>query len=287
MPNYRFSEHHPKSEGRGGGAFELDIDRGELLWHGEEETRSVHVPPQPFRVLEYLLGRPGHLVTRQELGCVLWADEVFVDQDLGLNHCIRRLRRVLGDDAQSPGYIQTVPRRGYRFIADVDLQTEDEAPHGGVETVDTEDSAAVGGLRIAVLPFASYSPGLIDTCFADSLAEEVLREAFRVVSPHERVQALHRLESGSLSADVTPDLVLTGSARYEAGLLRILGYLIHGHDGAVLRTLVWQLEVEEIGLETQMQAARALVEDLLRVLPTAPVLGTTPESEVADRPSVV
>jgi len=76
--------------------------------------------PQPFKVLALLVTLAGHIVTREQLRHELWGDETFVDFEQGLNYCIRQIRAILGDDAQNPQYIETIPRRGYRFIAVVD-----------------------------------------------------------------------------------------------------------------------------------------------------------------------
>ena len=83
----------------------------------------VALPPQPFDVLAILLERPGMLVTRQELRARLWPDAVFVDFDHGLNKAISKLREVLGDDGARPRFVETLPRRGYRFITPVSFQS--------------------------------------------------------------------------------------------------------------------------------------------------------------------
>lgn len=79
----------------------------------------VALPPQPFDILAILLERPGMLVTRQELRARLWPDAVFVDFDHGLNKAVSKLREVLGDDGAEPRFVETLPRRGYRFITPV------------------------------------------------------------------------------------------------------------------------------------------------------------------------
>jgi DNA-binding winged helix-turn-helix (wHTH) protein/TolB-like protein len=94
--------------------FELTAD-GDLLRSGER----VHLQPQPLKVLGLLVSRAGELVSREELQKHVWNDGTFIDFDQGLNWCIRRIREVLGDDAAAPRFIQTVPRRGYRFIGSI------------------------------------------------------------------------------------------------------------------------------------------------------------------------
>ncbi len=102
------------------GVFEVDLRSGELHKHGIK----IKLHDQPFQVLAMLLEHPGELVTREQLHQKLWAADTFVDFDVGLNSAIKRLRDALGDSAESPRYIETLPRRGYRFIASV----EDDIP---------------------------------------------------------------------------------------------------------------------------------------------------------------
>ncbi len=98
------------------GAFEVDLRSGALHKHGIR----LKLQDQPFHVLAILLERPGEVVTREELRQKLWPADTFVDFDTGLNSAVKKLRDVLGDSAEEPRYIETLPRRGYRFIADVE-----------------------------------------------------------------------------------------------------------------------------------------------------------------------
>src|SRR5580692_12642039 len=103
-PDYRF------------GAFVLDPGSGELRRNGAK----LKLQEQPFQVLLKLLENPGNLVTREELHSTLWPADTFVDFDTGLNSAIRKLREVLGDSADEPRYIESLPRRGYRLIVPVE-----------------------------------------------------------------------------------------------------------------------------------------------------------------------
>lgn len=94
------------------GPFEVDLRSGELRKGGVR----VSLQDQPFRVLVRLLDRPAELVTREELRQQLWPADTFVDFEHGLNAAIKRLRDTLGDSADTPRFIETLPRRGYRFI---------------------------------------------------------------------------------------------------------------------------------------------------------------------------
>jgi TolB-like protein/DNA-binding winged helix-turn-helix (wHTH) protein/Tfp pilus assembly protein PilF len=94
------------------GPFELDPHTGELWKSGQ----PVKLPPQPTKLLIFLASRPGELVTRDEIKESLWDADTFVDFEQGLNFCIKKIRSALGDSADQPEFIQTLPRRGYRFI---------------------------------------------------------------------------------------------------------------------------------------------------------------------------
>lgn len=125
------------------GVFELDLTTGELRKTGT----LIRLPPQPFKILALLASRPGQLVTREEIQQKIWGSDTFVDFDHGLNFAINKIRDVLGDDVETPRYVETLPRRGYRFIAPVapvDVGVKHAAPLPKIES-------------IAVLPFVFLS----------------------------------------------------------------------------------------------------------------------------------
>src|SRR5580692_10235327 len=97
------------------GTYEVSLQSGELRKSGVK----IRVQQQPMKLLEILLERPGDLVTREELRSRIWANESFGDFDQAVNIAIAKLRGALGDSAENPRYIETLPKRGYRFIADV------------------------------------------------------------------------------------------------------------------------------------------------------------------------
>src|SRR3954466_589991 len=99
------------------GPYEADLRTGELRKHGIR----LRLQEQPFQVLAMLLANPGDLVTREQLQNRLWAGDTFVDFDHGLNTAINKLREVLSDSSAAPKYIETLPRRGYRFVASVEF----------------------------------------------------------------------------------------------------------------------------------------------------------------------
>jgi DNA-binding winged helix-turn-helix (wHTH) protein len=120
------------------GPFTLDGRTGELR---NGQTR-LKIPDQSISILEALLEKPGELVSRDALRDRLWGPDTFVDFEAGLNAAVRRLREVLNDSADTPRYVETLPRRGYRFIAPVDV-------------VSTGVPAAVSGVASADAPAAA------------------------------------------------------------------------------------------------------------------------------------
>ena len=111
------------------GVFDLDLDTGELRKGG----LKARLQEQPFQVLALLVARPGELVTREELRERLWPGDTFVEFDQNLNSVIKKLREALGDGADSPRFIETLPRRGYRFIAPVEV-SHDPSPRAAAQT---------------------------------------------------------------------------------------------------------------------------------------------------------
>jgi len=99
------------------GVYEVDTAQGDLRKNGIR----IKLQEQPFRILVHLLERPGEVVTRDELRVRLWPDDTFVEFDKALSTAANKLREALGDNAGNPRFIETIPRRGYRFIAPYSL----------------------------------------------------------------------------------------------------------------------------------------------------------------------
>ena len=97
------------------GVFELNLDLEELRKNGS----VLKLPPQPFRLLAMLASRSGQVVTRDEIQQQLWGSDTFIDFEQGVNKCVKQIRGALGDNADNPLYIETIPRHGYRFLAPV------------------------------------------------------------------------------------------------------------------------------------------------------------------------
>ena len=110
------------------GVFELDAAARELRKNG----LKIRLPEQPFRVLALLLDSPGEVVTREEIRWQLWSGETFVDYNHGINAAVKKLRRALGDSAEAPRYVETVPRRGYRLIVPVEKSVQSRVTSAGL-----------------------------------------------------------------------------------------------------------------------------------------------------------
>ncbi|MGH9488169.1 MAG: winged helix-turn-helix domain-containing protein [Terriglobales bacterium] len=104
------------------GGFELAGHSGELRRAGA----ALRIQEKPLKLLQYLLARPGELVTRTELQKALWPDATFLDFEDGLNTAVRKLRKALGDEAEHPRFVETVPRRGYRWVGGAAAEIEAE-----------------------------------------------------------------------------------------------------------------------------------------------------------------
>jgi len=142
------------------GSFELDLDAERLLKNG----RLVRLQPQPFKVLRLLTNQPGKLVTREEIQAALWTNDTFVDFEQGVNFAVKQVREALGDRAENSIYVETVPKRGYRFLAPVMLPARDETPE----------------LRIPAEPFLQRA--LWENIVELRLSEEQQRKQLRVLT---------------------------------------------------------------------------------------------------------
>lgn len=162
------------------GPFEADLHAQELRKLGVH----LRLPRQSFQILKMLLQHPGELVTREEMRSALWPSDTFVDFEHGLNAAINRLREALGDDANKPRYIETLPRRGYRFIAPV---TQSGHMQVTVTVTDKKNIATAGRARWQKLLFITVPA--IALCAVLAAAVYWIRMSLR----QPRVLAYHQL----------------------------------------------------------------------------------------------
>jgi DNA-binding winged helix-turn-helix (wHTH) protein/tetratricopeptide (TPR) repeat protein len=215
------------------GAFELDPSTGELRQRGD----LVKLAAQPLKVLGLLVRRAGEVVTRQEFREHVWTGDTFVDFEQGLNFCIRQVREALGDTADAPRYIETLPRRGYRFLMPV-------------TTAAREPAAKV--TRLIVLPFTMLRPdpeteflafGLPDALTAslagfESLVVRSSGAAARFVG------AAADPKHVATEADV--DVVVTGTLLRAGGEVRVSTQLTDASSGTLLSSNTAQVPVGDV-----------------------------------------
>ncbi len=136
------------------GLFELNLDTQELRKGGI----PLKLSPQPFRILALLAGQAGQIITREEIQQQIWGSETYVDFDHGLNQCVKQIRTVLADNPDHPLYIETLPRRGYRFLAPVTTKTVQAPPPNVVES-QSSPLARIAVPTPVMAPAASTSGG--------------------------------------------------------------------------------------------------------------------------------
>lgn len=288
------------------GPFQLDLATGEL----RKEGHNVRLQQQPLKVLALLAQRPGELVTREELQQKLWGDEVFVDFEHGLNFCIRQVRAALDDLADQPRYVETLPRRGYRFIASVTRApptgpvppATDARPRSwrvwsalavallglaGLVVARERGRAAAAQVMLAVLPFENLSLEA-DTYFADGLTEEMIAQLGR--SSPDRLGVIARTSAmtyrgtkktvDQVGRELGVSYIMEGSVRRDGDRVRITAQLIRVSD----QTHLWAesydrrlADVVALQEEVAGHIARAL---RLRLVPDVPD-GTVPPAPAA------
>jgi TolB-like protein/DNA-binding winged helix-turn-helix (wHTH) protein/Tfp pilus assembly protein PilF len=168
------------------GDFELDPLSGELLKHG----LRVKLPDKPLHILVTLLERPQELVTRKELQARLWPGDTFVEFENGLNNAISRLRETLGDSADNPRFIQTVPRRGYRFIAPVERSADQPQKPADATVSETPIEPAAAPVAAKRSPLAWMWLSVTAVAIVAVTAWPSLRPSPAPASPAERTVAV-------------------------------------------------------------------------------------------------
>jgi TolB-like protein/Tfp pilus assembly protein PilF len=237
------------------GNFAVDLRSGELRKAGIK----IKLQEQPFKILSALLERPGEMVSREELRQRIWPQESFGDFDHAVNIAVAKLRAALNDSAEKPQFIETLHRRGYRFVCHVNAL--------GAEAAARRDGVA--GPSIAVLPFANLSADPANEYFCDGLAEELINTLSKV----EQVRVVARTSAFSFKgkqADVREigqklnvSAVLEGSVRKSGNRLRIAAQLIDAANGYHLWSARYDREMEMNDIfEVQDEITLAVVDAL-------------------------
>lgn len=263
--------------------FEVNAASGELFRQGIR----IKLQEQPFRLLVLLLQRAGQVVSREELRAQLWPQDTFVEFDNSLNVAVRKLRDALRDDADTPRFVETLPKRGFRFLAPVTsppaAQATEQtpipppAPQASVpsslpvsQAVAAPPAAATPATRqpaIVVLPFANLSSDEDTEFFADGVTEEIINalaqiQDLRVVA---RTSAFsfkgRQVDLRTVGTSLNVTTVLEGSVRKSGNRLRIVAQLIDTADGYHIWSERYDRELQDI-FEMQDEIARTIADKL-------------------------
>ena len=249
-------------------SFELDVRSREL----RNGASRVRLQEQPFEILRMMLERPGDVVTREELRRRLWPEGTFVDFEHSLNAAVKRLRAALGDDADNPRFVETLPRRGYRFIAKLDPRAERVAE---VAAAPREQP------RLAVLPFSNLSDDPAQEYFSDGLTEELIAQLGALCRG--RVGVLARWSSmvfkgtsqraREIGETLRASYLLEGSVRCDGDRVRITARLIEAESETQLWSESYERDLSDcctttsgrLSVQTDVasRVARALATELV------------------------
>jgi TolB-like protein len=206
------------------GSFELHTEPGELRHHGD----LVKLAPQPLKVLEILIGKAGQIATRAEVREQVWCGDTFVDFEQGLNFCIRQIREALGDTADAPRFIETLPRRGYRFLMPVSSVTASSGRQAGPPLT-----------RLIVLPFRMLRPDA-DTEFLAFSLPDALTTSLSGLKP---LVVRSSMAAARFGADADPktvateanvDFIVTGTLLRAGDEVRVTAQLVDASAGTLL-----------------------------------------------------
>jgi TolB-like protein/DNA-binding winged helix-turn-helix (wHTH) protein len=236
------------------GVYVLDLEQQVLRGR---DGRPLRLPPQPYKVLSLLAERSGEVVSREDLRRALWGDGTFVDFERGLNSCVRQVREVLGDSAETPRYLETLPRQGYRFLVPVERLPPTAppglplaaapAPLAGASSArpirrrgwgwlaSAATLLALGGLvawrgresdsrppaaraKLAILPFVDLVGGADGQRVADGFTEEVIAQ-LASLDP-DRLGVLARTSATALRGETGTELARLGLAYVLEGSVR-------------------------------------------------------------------
>jgi TolB-like protein/DNA-binding winged helix-turn-helix (wHTH) protein/Tfp pilus assembly protein PilF len=282
------------------GSFEFDPQTSELRKKG----LRIRLEGQPAAILAMLLERPNHLVTREELQKRLWSTDTFVDFEQSLNAAIRRLRVALDDSAESPRYIETLARKGYRWVAPIEgtaparivdahppQVTNTERPRGrrvariviggalGLAILIVawgvlRSRPAPGRLMLAVLPFQNLSGDEQQEYLADGMTEEMITQ-LGGLNPQRlgviartsamRYKATHK-DTSQIAQELNVNYLLEGSVRRQQQRIRVTARLIQASDQADIWADSYDADISDI-LKVQSEVARAIAGQIRMQLP--------------------
>ncbi len=288
------------------GPYTLDLSAGEL----HKNDTKIRLPEQPFQILQLLLQRAGEVVTREELRQRLWSDDTFVDFETGLNSAVKKLRDVLGDSADAPRFIETLPRRGYRFMYPVNSEAAITGPVatglrkwlvGGVAAGllilalilsipgvrDRLLGRRVSGksLRVAVLPLKNLSGDPQQDYFAAGMTEMLITElgtipALQVTSHQSVLSYANSTEPlPQIARELGVDGLLEGSVQRAGDRVRVTVNFVQVQPENHILAKSYPKDARDI-FEVQGEVARDIAAAIRVHLPPRPAL-SPPARQIA------
>jgi TolB-like protein/DNA-binding winged helix-turn-helix (wHTH) protein/Tfp pilus assembly protein PilF len=278
------------------GFFDLDTQTGELRKSGHK----VSLRPQASKILALLLSRPGELVTREELKEKVWGSNTFVDFENGLNFSIRQIRAALNDDADTPRYVETLPRRGYRFIAPVDIDrlaqpeinpASSNTASKGISWAGIGIAASIliaiagilvladpgrwrermgGGTAVrtvAVLPLQNLSGDASQDYFADGMTEALTTdlaqmENLQVISRTSTMQYKSTKKSlPDIARELKADVIVEGSVQRTGNKVRITAQLIRATTDKHVWAQTYDRDLSDV-LALQDEIASSIAQEI-------------------------
>jgi DNA-binding winged helix-turn-helix (wHTH) protein/tetratricopeptide (TPR) repeat protein len=231
------------------GAFELHPSKAELRLKGD----PVKLAPQPLKVLELLARHSGELLTREEIRKHVWCGDTFVDFEQGLNFCIRQIREALGDSATASRYVETLPRRGYRFLMPVTAAA-------GTQPASVR--------RLIVMPFRMLRPDPETDFLAFSLPDAVIHSLSGLASlvvrssmAAARFGAVDGLDPRKIGAEADVDVIVTGTLLRAGDQVRVASQLTDASTGTLLWSDAAQAPVGDM-FNLQDELARRIADSL-------------------------
>ena len=222
------------------GQFEIDLEGRRLLKGG----KAITLREQSFQVLAALMERPGEIVTREELRKRLWSSDTFVDFEVALNSAVSRLRDALGDSANSPSFIETIPKRGYRFVAPIPKRP-----------------------TLAVMPFVNQTGDAKDEYFSDGLTDELIRGLSRIQGLRVTAGSVvfrfkgQRCDARQIGKELGVEAVLEGSVWRTGDRIRISVNLVGVKDGFNLWAQRFNSNLDDV-LSIQDEVCSAVAETM-------------------------
>ena len=224
------------------GQFEFDADAGEL----RKDGAKVRLQEQPLQILQFLLEYPGNVISREELQTRIWPSDTFVDFDHGINNAIARLRKALSDTAVAPRYVETLPRRGYRFMA-------------------STGSAVVGSVEsVAVLPLENLSCDPKQEYVADGVTETLITTLAKISALHvvSRTSTMNykgiRRPLPEIARELKVDWIVEGTVLSCGERIRILAQLINASTDRLLWAETYDRDLRDIlALQSEVVCAIA------------------------------